>query len=257
MDCKEAGDMTLSRFFRENPRAALGFSGGVDSAYLLYAALTAGAQVKAYYVKSPFQPRFELEDAPASGGGAGGGLGGFGGGPFGGPSGGGESSQPVLFLQKDDFWTDCRGRPARRLLLASGRHQRLGRRWGPARDSGSPGAVGSLSSSGMRPHQGQDSGAFPGGEALHLGQAGLCLSSSCISHGDGFDVAPVGTNGAGEDALTALGFRNFRVRYLDGRAKIQVTEEQMALALEKRQEILAALRSDYTEVLLDLEVRHA
>ena len=61
----------------------------------------------------------------------------------------------------------------------------------------------------------------------------------------------------GEDALTALGFRNFRVRYLDGRAKIQVTEEQMALALEKRQEILAALRSDYTEVLLDLEVRHA
>ena len=43
----------------------------------------------------------------------------------------------------------------------------------------------------------------------------------------------------------------------DGRAKIQVTEEQMALALEKRQEILAALRSDYTEVLLDLEVRHA
>ena len=63
MDCKEAGDMTLSRFFRENPRAALGFSGGVDSAYLLYAALTAGAQVKAYYVKSPFQPRFELEDA--------------------------------------------------------------------------------------------------------------------------------------------------------------------------------------------------
>ncbi len=42
MDCREAGDMTLSRFFRENPRAALGFSGGVDSAYLLYAALTAG-----------------------------------------------------------------------------------------------------------------------------------------------------------------------------------------------------------------------
>ena len=47
------------------------------------------------------------------------------------------------------------------------------------------------------------------------------------------------------------------MRYLDGRAKIQVTEEQMALALEKRQEILAALGSDYTEVLLDLEVRHA
>lgn len=63
MDGQGANDMTLSQFFRENPRVALGFSGGVDSAYLLYAAVAAGAEVKAYYVKSPFQPRFELEDA--------------------------------------------------------------------------------------------------------------------------------------------------------------------------------------------------
>ena len=55
--------MTLNEFFREHPRVALAFSGGVDSAYLLYAALQAGAQVRAYYVKSPFQPGFELEDA--------------------------------------------------------------------------------------------------------------------------------------------------------------------------------------------------
>lgn len=55
--------MDLRDFFRENPKAALAFSGGVDSAYLLYAALESGAQVQAYYVKSVFQPRFELEDA--------------------------------------------------------------------------------------------------------------------------------------------------------------------------------------------------
>ena len=30
--------MTLEKFFRENPRAAVAFSGGVDSAYLLWAA---------------------------------------------------------------------------------------------------------------------------------------------------------------------------------------------------------------------------
>lgn len=30
--------MTLSEFFEQHPKAALGFSGGVDSAYLLYAA---------------------------------------------------------------------------------------------------------------------------------------------------------------------------------------------------------------------------
>ena len=35
--------MTLEQFFQENPRCALGFSGGVDSAYLLYAGVKAGA----------------------------------------------------------------------------------------------------------------------------------------------------------------------------------------------------------------------
>ena len=55
--------MTLTEFFHENPKAAIAFSGGVDSAYLLYAALQSGADVRAYYVKSAFQPQFELEDA--------------------------------------------------------------------------------------------------------------------------------------------------------------------------------------------------
>ena len=55
--------MELSDFFRENPRAALAFSGGTDSAYLLYEALQCGAEVRPYYVKTPFQPRFELDDA--------------------------------------------------------------------------------------------------------------------------------------------------------------------------------------------------
>ena len=55
--------MTLTEFFDRHPQAALAFSGGVDSAYLLYSAVQAGAKVKAYYVKSAFQPEFELEDA--------------------------------------------------------------------------------------------------------------------------------------------------------------------------------------------------
>ena len=55
--------MELKDFFREHPRAALAFSGGVDSAYLLYAAVSAGVDVTAYYVKTVFQPDFELEDA--------------------------------------------------------------------------------------------------------------------------------------------------------------------------------------------------
>ena len=57
--------MDLGLFFRENNRAAVAFSGGVDSSYLLYAAAASGADVTAYYARSQFQPEFELEDARA------------------------------------------------------------------------------------------------------------------------------------------------------------------------------------------------
>ena len=55
--------MTLEQFFQENPRCALGFSGGVDSAYLLYAGVKAGADIRPYFIKTAFQPAFELADA--------------------------------------------------------------------------------------------------------------------------------------------------------------------------------------------------
>lgn len=55
--------MTLQAFFEENPKAAIAFSGGVDSAFLLYAAKQADSEVTAYYVKTPFQPEFEYADA--------------------------------------------------------------------------------------------------------------------------------------------------------------------------------------------------
>ncbi|MGB4609827.1 MAG: ATP-dependent sacrificial sulfur transferase LarE [Saccharofermentanales bacterium] len=55
--------MKLSDFFKENPKVALAFSGGVDSTYLLYVAKQYVEDVTAYYVKSDFQPQFELDDA--------------------------------------------------------------------------------------------------------------------------------------------------------------------------------------------------
>ena len=55
--------MDLKEFFRQHPKAAIAFSGGVDSSYLLYAALQCGADVRAYYVRGAFQPQFELDDA--------------------------------------------------------------------------------------------------------------------------------------------------------------------------------------------------
>ena len=55
--------MTLKEFFEKYNRLALGFSGGVDSSYLLWAALHYGAEVGTYYVSTAFQPEFEKRDA--------------------------------------------------------------------------------------------------------------------------------------------------------------------------------------------------
>ena len=55
--------MTLREFFEENPVCAVAFSGGVDSAVLLSAAAAYGRKAAAYFVRTVFQPVFELEDA--------------------------------------------------------------------------------------------------------------------------------------------------------------------------------------------------
>lgn len=55
--------MELNDFFKKYNRVALGFSGGVDSSYLLWAALSCGAQIGVYYVSTAFQPEFERRDA--------------------------------------------------------------------------------------------------------------------------------------------------------------------------------------------------
>ena len=55
--------MTLQEFFAAAPKAAVAFSGGTDSAFVLWAARQYGCQVRAYYARSVFQPAFEWEDA--------------------------------------------------------------------------------------------------------------------------------------------------------------------------------------------------
>ena len=55
--------MELSDFFTQHPKAALAFSGGADSAFVLYSAAACGADIMPYYVRSQFQPAFERADA--------------------------------------------------------------------------------------------------------------------------------------------------------------------------------------------------
>lgn len=55
--------MSIKDFFEKYPETAIAFSGGVDSSYLLYAAKQYAKRCTAYYVKSVFQPEFEYRDA--------------------------------------------------------------------------------------------------------------------------------------------------------------------------------------------------
>lgn len=55
--------MKLEEFFHQYKKVALAFSGGVDSAFVLYSAVKYGADVAPYFVKSQFQPEFERADA--------------------------------------------------------------------------------------------------------------------------------------------------------------------------------------------------
>ncbi|WP_449314732.1 ExsB family transcriptional regulator [Rubneribacter sp.] len=60
---QEVGVEPLGEFFARTPRLAVAFSGGCDSSYLLAAAVRAGCEVRAYGVRTAFQPSFETQDA--------------------------------------------------------------------------------------------------------------------------------------------------------------------------------------------------
>lgn len=60
---REASARRLKAFFKENKKIALAFSGGADSALLLAVGKRTGADIKAYFARTEFQPAFEIADA--------------------------------------------------------------------------------------------------------------------------------------------------------------------------------------------------
>ena len=247
--------MTLEQFFQENPRCALGFSGGVDSAYLLYAGVKAGADIKPYFIKTAFQPAFELADAQKLAEGLG---------------------VEVTVLELDAL-ADPRvaANPADRCYYCK---QNLFRTLKDrAIADGYPVLLDGTNAS-------DEAGDRPGMRALAelsvrspLRECGLTKAEirarsreaglftwdkpayACLA-----TRIPTGTPITKEDlerveraecALEALGFRDFRVRLFHGAARIQVTEKQLPLALEKQAELRASLQLDFSDVLLDLAPR--
>lgn len=247
--------MTLDRFFREHPRAALAFSGGVDSAYLLWAGIRAGSEVRPYFVKTPFQPQFELEDARRLCAQLG----------------------VELVVIPFDILTDPQvtANPADRCYHCKKRLFSLLRERAAA--DGFPLLLDGTNAS-------DDAGDRPGMRALRelevrsplreyglskeriralSRQAGLFTwdkpSYACLA-----TRVPTGRPIArdalekverGEAALSGLGLRDFRLRLTAEGCKLQVREEQLPLVQSRRTDILEVLAPLFPEITLDLRPR--
>ena len=247
--------MELKQFFASYPETAIAFSGGVDSAYLLYAAMQYGRRVKAYYVKTAFQPRFELEDAFRL------------------------ATQLDADMEVLDLDILCNavitGNPADRcyhckkelfshILKAvkeDGFSVLLDGTNASDEASDRPGmrAISELSvrsplrECGLTKRQirqlSKDAGLF-----THDKPAYACLATR-IPTGEVITQEKLQRTERAEEFLSQLGFRDFRVRCHGDTAKIQVRETNLSLLMQHRECILKQLKQDYTSVLLDLEVR--
>ena len=247
--------MNLNDFFKEHPRLALAFSGGVDSAYLLYSAIQAGVKVRAYYVKSAFQPEFELEDARRLAHQLG-------------------ADMQILYV---DALCDPRvaANPGDRCYYC--KQGIFGEILKAAAADGFREIMDGTNAS-------DDSGDRPGMRALREMQvlsplricgltkdqirsesrkAGLftwnkpayaCLATR-IPTGETITEEKLKRTEFAEGYLFSLGFRDFRVRSIQNTAKLQLKQEDLPLLYEKREEILKVLKQHYDSVLLDLEVR--
>ena len=247
--------MELQEFFRQNPRAALGFSGGVDSSYLLYAARQYGAEVQPYYIKTAFQPEFEFEDAKRLCREIGAELTVLELDALADPAVAANPADRCYFCKRALFGTLSRRALAdgyTLLLDGTNASDDAGDRPGmralrelavrsPLRECG-------LTKAEIRARS-KEAGLFTWDKPAYA-----CLATR-IPAGETITAEKLEKTERAETYLFSLGLTDFRVRYFAGAARIQVPEGQLPLVLEKRTEILTELKKDYPAVLLDLEVR--
>ena len=248
--------MTLEEFFHQNPRAALAFSGGVDSAYLLYAAGKYGAQVNAYYVHTAFQPAFELRDAQRLA-----------------RELGAELKVLELDILEDETLVSnpanrcyfCKKRifsAIRAAALAEGFQLILDGTNASDSEADRPGMKALQELSVRSPLR--EAGLTKQEIREESRRAGLftwnkpsyaCLATR-IPTGTGITQAQLCRTEWAEDYLHALGFRDLRVRQQGNLARVQLPADQMGRFLSLREEILPTLKARYDGVVLDMEERN-
>ena len=247
--------MDLSEFFRAHPRAAVAFSGGVDSAYLLSAAVQAGADVTAYYVKTAFQPQFELDDAKHLADELGFRLRTCTADPLSDPQIAANPPQRCylckrmifaairaaaaedgydLILDGTNASDDVDDRPGFRAL------QELGVR-SPLRECG-------LTKSEIR-RLSRQAGLFTWDKPAYA-----CLATR-VPTGEAITAEKLEKTERAETFLASFGFRDFRVRMRGNTARLQLRATDFPHLIAHRTEILTALRPMYEAVTLDLEER--
>lgn len=248
--------MTLSTFFTDNPRTALGFSGGADSSYLLYAALRSRAEIRAYFVKTEFQPEFELDDAQR--------MAEYLGADltvirlsalsnpdivpnpenrcyhckktiFGALKKQAESDGFTTLIDGTNASDDFSDRPGMRALSEL-------RVRSPLRECG-------ITKDELRGLS-REAGLFTWDKPAYACLATRIPTNSPIT---GELLANIEK---AENALFALGFTDFRARVLDGSAvKLQLPAEQILLVTENRESVLRVVKPYFPNVLLDLDGR--
>ena len=247
--------MTLEQFFQENPRCALGFSGGVDSAYLLYAGVRAGADIRPYFIKTAFQPAFELADARKLAAGLGAEVTVLELDALADPRVAANPADRCYFCKQNLFRTlkeraVADGYPV--LLDGTNASDEAGDRPGmralaelsvrsPLRECG-------LTKAEIRARS-REAGLFTWDKPAYA-----CLATR-VPAGEAITVETLARVEGAEDALFRLGYTDFRVRVFHGAARLQLPRGQMERAVREAESIQAALKPYFTPILLDLEGR--
>ena len=247
--------MTLEQFFQENPRCALGFSGGVDSAYLLYAGVKAGADIRPYFIKTAFQPAFELADAQKLAEGLGVEVTVLELDALADPRVAANPADRCYYCKQNLFRTlkdraIADGYPV--LLDGTNASDEAGDRPGmraltelsvrsPLRECG-------LTKAEIRARS-REAGLFTWDKPAYA-----CLATR-VPAGEAITAETLARVEGAEDALFRLGYTDFRVRVFHSAARLQLPRGQMERAVREAEAIQAALKPYFTPILLDLEGR--
>lgn len=248
--------MELQEFFSQHPRVALAFSGGVDSAYLLYAAAQCGAQVRPYYVKTAFQPQFEYEDALRLADQLGVPMKTIHLNPLDDPQVAANPGNRCYYCKRHIFTaiTQAAREEGLPLLLdgtnASDRvDDRPGMQALRELEVLSPLRLCGLTKAEIR-RRSREAGLFTWDKPAYA-----CLATR-IPTGTAITLEDLRRTEQCEAFLMELGFSGFRIRLMDGCARLEMPEAQFPLLLARREAVLERLKKDYPRVLLDLEARH-